>query len=69
MAATINDILSALKAGEEIAVNDIVAATRGGSVTRRDLEQRLRDAGYFYAIAHDAFMPPSWVAQQRARTT
>lgn len=62
---TINDILSKLKRWEEIPVNDICEAVRGSDVRREHLEKRLVEAGYFYAIAFDAFMPPGWVAQMR----
>ncbi len=63
---SVTHVLGMMKRGEEIPVEDIVDATRGSHVARADLERRLTDAGYFYAIAYDRFMPPSWVEQQRA---
>lgn len=57
------DILSAMKNWQEIPVNDICEAVRGSDVKREHLEARLVEAGYFYAIAFDAFMPPRWVAE------
>lgn len=64
---TVNDILSMMNRGEEIPVTPLAAACRGDHVARADLERRIREAGYFYAIAFDAFMPPGWIAAQRAK--
>lgn len=64
---TVNDILGQMERGESIKVNDICAATSVHGVTRRDIEQCLRDAGYVYSVRYDAFMPPEWVEAMRAR--
>lgn len=55
-------LLEKANRGEEISVNEIVAAC-GDHFDRNGIERRLVDAGYFYAIAYDAFMPPAWVAE------
>lgn len=66
MALTVNDILSMIKRGDEIGATDLDQACRDSNVARADLERRVVDAGYFYAIKHDAFMPPAWIAFQKA---
>lgn len=59
------DMLERIGRGERICATEVAQACGHDPQKRQETEALLTLAGYFYAIAHDAFMPPTWVAAMR----